>query len=101
MKLVPTRRSIETSHVNIVLILNDVRATHDCDRAIFLLLHFALLEHSGENVRSRLVISGIFLRLRKLLLQLMDSVFLFVFKDIGQFLKFKLTFDLSLRSTTL
>ena len=82
MKLAPTRRSIETSHVDIVLILNDVRATHDCDRAIFLLLHFALADHLGEDFRSRLVIGGIFFCLRELLLQLVNSVFTFVLKDI-------------------
>jgi len=101
MKLAPTRRSIETSHVDIVLVLNDIRTTIDGDRAIFLLSHFALLEQVVENFRSRLVIGGIFLRLRELLLQLVDSVFLFVFKDIGQFLNFKLTFYFSLCSTTL
>ena len=84
-----------------MLVLNDVRTTIDGDRAIFLLRHLALLEQIVENIRSRFVIGGIFLRLRKLLLQLMDSVFLFVFKDIGQFLNFKLTLYLSLCSTTL
>ena len=71
------------------------------DRAVLLLLHFALVEQVGEDVRSVLVVGSILLRLRELLLQLLDLIFPLVLEDVGELLTFKLVVQLGLRSATL
>ena len=101
IKLVSTLGSIETSHVDVGLVADDVRAVQDGDRAVLLLPDFSLSEHVVEDILGILVVACFFLCGFELLLKLLDLVFSLVLDDLRELLDLQLLLHLGLRSATL